>query len=239
MWGKENYNEWNTVNFAPQVYGGYRTEMTTVTKFDDDRTPEVSNYSFDYKQHTLDGLLYSYRLTPFGYPKLRTNGISPLCVMDLVVYDYHTKKLLKCTSGLVNSMKSDSIISSIAVMQIAKDSFWDQTISMPPVEWDCFQEWSKSIPNRDIFIEDKDWSLLLQKQVLYSTQNYVQAKEIGSPWKIVQGVKIENCYLVIVEIFGKSGGVVRLKGVTSGKLESRRKSVVNFIESLAIAVDIP
>lgn len=238
MLGSEFVNEWIVVEHAPSTHGGYRLQTKNVTEYQDGRPADIYENSITIKEITTQSILYAYRLTSYPYQKFRLNGLSSICIMDIVEYDYESKSLIAFASGLVNTMKSDSILMGAAVLRVGKSFQKSFDLPHPPEIWSEFLDWSKKLPARkipEINIPSEYRGFMLNG--LNSMIN-VKIREELLEFKLAQKYLLEDSYLCWIELTSSSGGNFFLKGVTSGSLNVRNKAIRDFLESIVDAIDL-
>jgi hypothetical protein len=207
MFSSKNDGEWNFVEYAPQKYGGYIRETRSIINYQDAQSPpEISEYSTEIPERESKGWLYAYRLTKFKYPLLRSNGASPVCIADVLDYDYTSKKLLSYSSGLINNINKDSISSGLICFKVytVNSNFTDFEEINPPQKWDDIKVWCANSPRRISPTISGDWVNIVKSNHIFGSNNHVTIKEIKSPWKIARGYKLQDAYLVSMELTGES-----------------------------------
>ncbi|WMP15843.1 hypothetical protein [Thiothrix lacustris] len=239
MFVKGREHEWIIVENKPTTFGGYTQQTKTTTSFFDGRSPEVNEFSYEIAKQQHDGTIYAYRLTHFRFPKLRGNGVSPLSLIDIATYDYESKKLKSFSSGLVNIINSDSLMTGIVVLAGANCGFGFGygNIPLPPKNWNDFKTWHSNLSSRNLLEISKTLKQVHSSFDIVGLPYKTTVREIKAPWDMVQNYLLESAYLTEIEI--RNGEkTCTFRGTVSGNSETRSKMVKSFLGSVAIAIDL-
>jgi hypothetical protein len=237
MFGKEKYGEWNFIDNAPysresaSVYS--KTVITTVGS----DKPDVSEYSYDRPEYGYKGMRGIYRLTQFKYPLLRANGVSPVVLVDAAKYDYQSGALVSFSSGLVNRISADTLMTGIIVI-MSKNKSNDFDMFKPPTQWRNIEEWMLNCPIRVNSINVSKWAESGVYDVSDDMGNKIQIREIRSPWFFVKKYMLEEAFLIEIEIFSQSERSYRFNGLVCGDSNKRKLMALSFVNSIACALDV-
>ncbi len=196
-------------------------------------------YTLGDAPHANDSFRYAFRKTPFPYPLLRTNGVSPLAVVDVVSYSPSTLVLKSTSTALVNAISSDCMLSGSVVLQGIDTGFVPAgACDPPPHRWNEFRQWSKNVRRRSSASPLGGFKPLIVDQRLDKTDNMVSAAEAKSIFSMVKGYDLQDAYVATVTVSGPRGGVSKFTGVVYGKTQSRVAMVLRFVESIGAAIDL-
>ncbi len=196
-------------------------------------------FVFGEPPYVSDTLRYAFRKTPFPYPLLRTNGVSPIAVVDVVSYCPSTLVLKSTSTALVNAISSDCMLSGSVVLQGIDTGFVPAgTYDPPPRQWNEFQQWSKNIRRRSSAFPLGGFTPLVVDQRLDKTDHMVSATETKSIFSMVKGYELKDAYIATVTVSAPRGVMSKFTGVVYGKTPSRVAMVLRFVESIGAAIDL-
>lgn len=244
MFGKEEDKKWYFINNEPKTLAGYSSETRTVTKFNNEVDPVFRGYKFEIDDRSIDGQLFSYRVSRFPYPFLRNNGVSPVFVVDVILYDFHTKRIKGSSSALVNGISSDTVMTGVIVLRLGDYGLYPRYLGSPeppPELWDDLEDWCNLTPvlhfERNVNVSN-GWCDLLSGVPILGTENKYWVRELKSPWQVIKSYLLHESYLVQIKVESPSGEFCYLKGMVGGSKDARRKAVMSFIETVGMTISL-
>ncbi len=189
--------------------------------------------------HATCGIRYAVRYTPFPFPLLRANGVSPLVIVDVASYSPKALTLKSTSTALANALSDDCRISGTVFLQGINTGFLPAgAFEKPPELWHEFPKWSKQARRRLPESDQGSVRPLLVDQRLEKTDKVVSAVERQSVFSFVKGFKLQDAYVTTVTVAAPRAGLSKFTGVVYGQTASRVAMVLRFIESIASAIDL-
>lgn len=229
-------NQWVTREYPPSEEAGYDVYDRSVHIPHDGKPAEIFENNFSMKPWKISGMRTLIRQNIFQFPLFRKNGVTPLCLIDCVVYHWESMKMKSAATILTSSLNlMDAFVEAEVEITSNKYDSLDVPIHKPD-HWDEVQDWIQSSPKRDKPIFSKK---LWKKCGVYDTENSELRAEWWEqlcPWSILRNHKMQSAQLVIIKLQNLkkcTNGTVWFKGTTCGNRNQRSKLITSFIQSIS------
>lgn len=231
------FDKWNFIEHHPIKIGGYTRETKTTTIHSNEEE-DISTYTFNVPERELNGTIYAYKLTKFKFPMLRSNGLSPTALAEVLNFDYTSKKITSHAVGLINTINNQSISNGISCLRFIKSNKINKEINS--ILWSDVKIWCSAQAKTDIIypsLKLKEWNILIETQKLPESGIRFIVIETKSTWNITKKYQLQDAYLIKI-IFKGLSSVCVFNGLVSGAENKRRKSSLDFVKSIGLSLDL-
>jgi hypothetical protein len=233
----EIFDKWNFIEHHPGKSEGYKIESKTTTIYSD-KEADTKTYTFNMPECEWRGTIYAYKLTKFKFPMLRSNGLSPTALAEVLNFDYTSKKMTSHTVGLINTINNESIQNGLICLKVIKLNETNGKIDS--MLWSDAKEWCSVQKKTEIAcpnIKLKDWNILIKPQKISESGIRFIVIETKSTWKMTKKYQLQDAYLIKI-IFKGLSSTCTFNGLVSGAEKTRQKSSLDFVKSIGLSLDL-